>query len=99
MGCLCRIGLLLERKKKLSFANFFFTFVFSISSGIIMFFYSIEKGYSTYMSVVTISLASFFGSELIPGLGTINSKFFADTFKEFIRKWVNKGNKNSDFDD
>lgn len=95
MGYLCRIGLLLEKKEKLNFMDFFFTFVFCISSGIIMFFYSMEKDYNTYLSIVTISLASFFGSELIPGLGTINSKFFANTFKDFIRKWVNKDSNNN----
>lgn len=101
IGFLCRMGLIYENKNKLEFARSFFTFIFSISSGIIVFFYTREKDYNNYLSIVFISLASFFGSELIPGLGAINSKFFTQAFKEFIRKWLNNdgGDSNEDNDE
>lgn len=89
LGFICRMGLFWEHKRdKVKFITIFFMFIFSLTTSCILFIFGFEKQWSNTLTIIIISIASFFGSEVIPGLGAIKASFFTSIFKDMLKKWI-----------
>lgn len=97
LGFVFRLGLEYQAKQKMpKFASILFLFFFSIGGGMLAFLYVIEKEWTATIKLFITCTASFFGSIVITGLGSIKGDFFAELFKDFLRKWLNsKTNDNT----
>lgn len=91
VGFAFRLGLeYYNKKEKLpSFTKIFFMFIFSIGAAFLMFLYTYERQLKLTINLLLIWAASFFGSVVILGLGSIKGEFFAEIFKDLLRKWLN----------
>lgn len=95
LGFVFRLGLEYQSKQKMpKFANIFFLFFFSVGGAVLCFLYVIEKEWTATFKLFLVCASSFFGSAAINGLGSIKPNFFAELFKDFLRKLLNNDNKN-----
>ena len=100
IGFAFRLGLAYENDKKMpGMWNVVFLFLFSMGTGGLAFLFVIERGWTPTLKLIPIWAASFFGSMIVTGLGGIKGEFFADTFKDIIRKWVNSNGKKDEKSD
>ena len=102
VGFAFRLGLeYYNKNEKLpNITKIIFMFIFSIGAAFLMFLYTMEKEITLSINLLLIWAASFFGSVVIVGLGSIKGDFFAELFKDFLRKWLNNktDNKTTDYE-
>lgn len=66
-----------------------FMFIFSMGAALLMFIFTFERNIRLSINLILIWAASFFGSVIVLGLGSIKGDFFAELFKDLLRKWLN----------
>ncbi len=90
MGWVFKIGVdYFESNKFLPWKKSVFVFFFSFGAAAFTALYLMEKTWSMVIKLIIICASSFFGSVIITGLGSIKGEFFAELFKDFLRKKLN----------